>query len=157
MSAGDQIVAGQVPTPQYLQQLDSLRKLFDPQAATDRLEAYGKWLFGSTTVIAGFGAGLSNTSLSKLRGPGILVFALAMAAFGLSLVFASFSMAPHWATVNLNSLDNMLGAFNSQFASRHRVLTVAATAFAVALLLAALFATRFARGQEVATHRELHN
>jgi hypothetical protein len=137
VGGGNQVIPGVPTPPEEQQELTSLRALFDPKVAMDRLGAYGKWLFGSATIVGALGAGLSNAALSKLRGPGIVSFAVSVGLFGVSLFFASLSIAPHWVRVRLTELDSLRDAVNKQFASRQRVLTVASVAFAVALLMAA--------------------
>jgi hypothetical protein len=112
--------------------------VFDTKTALDRVDSYGKWLFGSAAIVGSLGAGLSNSSFAKLRGLGVWGFALAVVTLGLCLVAASQSLAPQWVEVRLTDLNSLRHAVNSQFDKRQRLLTVAAFFFALALTLAAL-------------------
>ena len=60
----------------------------------DRLDAYGKWIFGAATIVGTLGAGFSNTAFSKLRGFGVITFAAAVGIFGVALFFASLTHCP---------------------------------------------------------------
>lgn len=138
MSDSDQTIRGVVTTSADQQELTALRALFDAKPAMDRLDSYGKWLFSSAAIVGSLGAGLSNTSLSKLRGYGIFSFALAILMLGVCLVAASLSIAPHWEEVRLTDLENLRKAVQDQFVQRRKALNVAAVAFVVALVLATL-------------------
>jgi len=134
----DKVIHGTVVDQETKAEFDSLRGMFDPKAAVERLDSYGKWLFGSAAVVGSLGAGLSNTSLSKLRGAGVWIFALAVVSFGICLVAASRSIAPHWIEAKLAEISSLRKAVNSQFKSRQKQLNVAAGFFALALALAAV-------------------
>lgn len=137
MDANDQVIHGVPTPPDEQQELTSLQSLFDPKSAMDRLDAYGKWIFGAATIVGTLGAGFSNAAFSKLRGFGVITFAAGVGIFGVALFFASLSIAPHWVEVKTTQLASLRTAVNSQFASRQKALTVAATTFGIALLLAA--------------------
>jgi hypothetical protein len=132
-----QVIPGTPVSPEVKAEFDSLRAIFDTKAAFDRLDAYGKWLFGSTTIVGALGAGLSNSVFAKLRGPAAWVFGAAVLCLGICLVFASLSIAPEWAKVRLSELSSMLTAINNQFRRRQRFLTIASFLFALSLALAA--------------------
>jgi hypothetical protein len=134
----DEEIKGKVVSQEDKTEFESLRTIFDPKAALDRLDSYGKWLFASAAVVGSLGAGLSNTALSKLRGPGVWVFALAVVALGICLVAASRSIAPHWAKARVAELDSLRAAINTQFKTRQHQLNLAAGFFALALVLAAV-------------------
>jgi hypothetical protein len=119
-------------------QLASLRSVFDTKSALDRVDAYGKWLFASATIVGSLGAGLSNAAFSKLRGLGTVFFAASILALGASLVCASLSLAPKWVEVQLDVLKSMQDAVQAQFQKRQRFLTMASIFFALALAFAAL-------------------
>jgi hypothetical protein len=119
-------------------QLDLLRSVFNTKSALDRVDAYGKWLFASATVVGSLGAGLSNAAFSKLRGLGTIFFAASILALGASLVCASLSLAPQWVKVQLDVLKSMQDAVQEQFEKRQRFLTMASIFFALALAFAAL-------------------
>ena len=137
-SESDQTIRGVATTSSDQQELTALRALFDAKPAMDRLDSYGKWLFSSAAIVGSLGAGLSNTSLSKLRGYGIFSFALAILVLGVCLIAASMSIAPHWEEVRLADLGNLRKAVQDQFVQRRKALNVAAVAFVVALILATL-------------------
>ena len=134
----DKVIHGSVVSQEDKTEFDSLRTMFDAKAAVERLDSYGKWLFASAAVVGSLGAGLSNTALSKLRGPGVWVFALAVVSLGICLVAASRSIAPHWVKARIAELDSLRAAVNKQFKSRQGQLNVAAGFFALALVLAAV-------------------
>jgi hypothetical protein len=138
MTDGSDVIKGQVVSQEEKAEFDSLRAVFDPKAALDRLDSYGKWLFASAAVVGSLGAGLSNSAFSKLRGVGVWLFAFAILALGLSLVAASRSIAPHWINALINNLASLRGAVEKQFKTRQRQLAMAAGSFAFALVLAAL-------------------
>jgi hypothetical protein len=134
----DEEIKGTVVDQEDKAEFDSLRTIFDPKAALDRLDSYGKWLFASAAVVGSLGAGLSNTALSKLRGAGVWVFALAVMSLGLCLFAASRSIAPHWTKARVAVLDSLRAAINKEFKTRQRQLNLAAGFFALALVLAAV-------------------
>jgi hypothetical protein len=138
MPNGEEVIHGQPASPQQQQEMLSLRMLFDAKASVDRLDAYARWLFGSATIVGALGAGLSNSSLSKLHGAGIISFAVAVSVLGVCLVAASLSIAPHWEQVKLTDLESMRSAVNDQFVRRRVALCIASLSFACALLIAAI-------------------
>jgi hypothetical protein len=138
MAEPDEVIRGGVVPPEIKAEFDSLRTVFDTKTALDRVDSYGKWLFGSAAIVGSLGAGLSSSSFAKLRGLGVWSFALAVVALGVCLVAASQSLAPQWVEVRLTDLKSLRHAVNSQFGKRQRLLTVAAFFFALALTLAAL-------------------
>ena len=134
----DMVVKGQALSQEEKAEFDSLRSVFDPKAALDRLDSYGKWLFGASAIVGSLGAGLSNSAFSKLHGIGVWTFALAILAFGLSLVAASRSIAPHWIKASEYDLSSLRDAFNTQCKSRRMQLALAGAFFPTALVLAAI-------------------
>jgi hypothetical protein len=52
------------------------------KTALDRLYTYGKWLFGSATIVGTLGASLSNSAFSKLHGIAAWLFAGAVLSLG---------------------------------------------------------------------------
>jgi hypothetical protein len=126
MTNDDNVVRGQPVSQEEKEEFASLRAIFDPQSALTRMDSYGKWLFGSAAVVGSLGAGLSNTAFSKLRGPGIWLFAVAIVALGCCLVSASLSIAPHWAKAQVNDLNSLRRAVGYQFRVRQRQLTASA-------------------------------
>jgi hypothetical protein len=131
-------VRGGVVSQEEKAEFDSLRAVFDPKSAIDRLDSYGKWLFASATIVGSLGAGLSNSAFSKLRGAGLWLDATAIVALGLCLFAASRSIAPHWIEARLYDVDSLRTAVNNQFKSRRRQLAWATLLFAFALVMAAL-------------------
>ena len=138
MIEGDQVIRGRYVPPEQKAEMDSLRAVFDTKSAMDRLDAYGKWLFGSATIVGSLGAGLSSSLTPKLRGVGTWSFGLAVLAFGVCLVTASLSIAPKWVTVRLQDLASLHQAVNTQFRARQVWLTLAAIFFAFALALSSV-------------------
>lgn len=132
------IIKGEPVTPEQKAQFDALRALFDPKTGMDRLDAYGKWLFGSGVIVGSLGAGLSSSVLPKLRGLGTWSFVLAVVAFGICLIAASFSIAPKWVTVRMTDLESLRTAINEQFKERQKYLTTASVFFGVALALSGI-------------------
>jgi len=138
MSEGEITVRGTAATAEQKAEMASLRTVFDPKAALDRVDTYGKWLFTSAAVVGSLGAGLSNAAFTKLHGPSTWLFATAVLSLGVCLIFASASLAPQWVDANYYQLDSMRGAVNKQFAKRQFRLTSASIFFALALFLAAI-------------------
>jgi hypothetical protein len=138
MSDADQVIRGEYVPPEIKAEFDSLRTVFDTKSALDRLDSYGKWLFGSAAVVGSLGAGLSNSVFSKLHGLAAFLFAVAVLSLGICLVQASKSIAPHWVEIRLAELKSMREAVNSQFSNRQRLLTRASVFFSAALVLAAV-------------------
>jgi hypothetical protein len=137
MGSNNDVVRGQNLSQEEKAEFDSLRSIFDPKSAIDRLDSYGKWLFASAAIVGSLGAGLSNSAISKLHGWGVWLYAFAIVALGFCLVAASRSVAPHWIEARLADLSSLREAVNSQFEGRRRQLAWAAVSFAVALVLAA--------------------
>jgi hypothetical protein len=131
-------IPGQVIPPEIKAQYDSLRSVFDTKSSLDRLDSYGKWLFGSSAIIASLGAGFSNAALPKLHGSGVALFLTAILLLGVALWCAAASLAPDWVPVRFSDLDNMRKAARDAFARRGKYLNVAAGCFGLAIICAAL-------------------
>ena len=63
---------------------------------------------------------------------------MAVIALGISLVAASWSVAPKWEEVSREEMESLRDAVADQFRSRRRSLAVSTWFFAIALLLACL-------------------
>jgi len=135
---GPTITKGGFFTPEEKARYASLLTVFDPTAGLNRLDSYGKWIFGSASVVGALAAGLSNPAVSKLHGFAIWLFVFSVGAFGLSLVFASWSIAPHWASANIYGPQSLEDAVRKQMMSRKASLRWASILFALALFGAGL-------------------
>ncbi len=130
-------VKGTPATAEQIAEMTSLRAVFDPKTALDRLDTYGKWLFATAAIVGSLGAGLSNAALPKLHGFSLILFGLAVVCLDVCLVFASLSLAPKWVEANYYELLSMRAAVNKQLRKRQVLLTSASIFFCLALLLAA--------------------
>jgi hypothetical protein len=130
----DPPVRGVYTPPEEKAEGAALLTVFDPKAAVDRLDSYGKWLFTSAAIVGSLGAGFSNAAFSKLQGAGIWFFAAAIAAMGMCLFLASLSIAPHWVNVQIYDIASLRAAVQKQFKARKWELRGAGTLFATALV-----------------------
>src|SRR5215470_3393092 len=101
------IVHGTDVSAEEKAEFESLRTAFDPKAALDRLDAYGKWLFASAAIVGTLGAGLSNSAFSKLHDFSAWLFGGAVVCLGMALILATSSLAPKLTEVRLSELSSM--------------------------------------------------
>ena len=134
----DEVVKGTPVSDERLAQFNSLVTFFDAKTSMDRIDTYAKWIFASSAVVGALGVGLANGVVAKAHGMSLILFVVAIACLGVSLVAACRSIAPQEVEIELNQLESMRRAVNEQFATREAHLRTATTFYAVALLLAAM-------------------
>jgi hypothetical protein len=112
--------------------------MFDYDASQKTLDAFAKWLFGTSTVVGSLAAGLSVVGLAAYTPVATIMVASAVACLGVALSLAALSLQPRWKITNPNSIAKLVDVVQEQLEYRSRRLSVAARFFAVALLLAAV-------------------
>lgn len=128
---------GQVSKAQQ-DRLAALVDLLSAAHAVDRIDTFGKWLFGGLGTVGSLAVGFSVAAFAKPAGLGQVTFAAAVTILGISLAAASMALAPALVTYNPNSLTDMQAAVGRVLTRRWRIVRFAAAGFAVTLLLAGL-------------------
>ena len=128
---------GQVSKAQQ-ERLAALVDLLSPAHAVDRIDTFGKWLFGGLGTVGSLAVGFSVAAFSKPTGLGQFTFVAAVTFLGASLAAASMALAPALVTYNPNSLPDMQSAVGRILTRRWKTVRLAAVGFAVTLLLAGL-------------------
>ncbi len=133
----DTVITGTPVSAERQAQFNALVAFFDPKTSMDRIDAFAKWIFASSTVVGVLGVGLVNGVVAKAHGLSLILFTAAVAFLGVSLTAACWSIAPQLAEVYVDQLESMREEMNKQFAARERHLRVATVFYALALLTAA--------------------
>jgi hypothetical protein len=130
-------VPGQVSKAQQ-DRLAALVDLLSPAHAVDRIDTFGKWLFGGLGTVGSLAVGFSVAAFSKPSGLGQATFVAAVTVMGVSLAIASWALAPALVNYNPNSLTDMQQAVGGVLTTRWKIVRLAAVGFALTLLLASL-------------------
>jgi hypothetical protein len=124
-------------SPGEIERMKELQSFFNPEVGLKRLEDFAKWLFTAVAAVGVLGAAFSNAAFAGLERWGKTLFAAAIVAAGVSLAGAALSLNPRWVVANLSSRDSMTQAVAEAYRARRMPLTLAASGFVVALLMAA--------------------
>jgi len=112
-----------------------LRQMLGAKASLERIDAYSKWIFTLTTVVATLGVGLGAIALPK-NGDARFLYAVSVVFFALALGFAAWALKPQWLFYHPHSLEDMRESAGKQIKDRRFVIGGAAICLVVALILA---------------------
>jgi hypothetical protein len=150
--SGPQVNVGNVVPPDAVEQFKRFREKFLPDTRIEAQDTFAKWLFGLTTTVAAVGTGFSNAAFTKLSSGGVLIYALAVLAAGLGLMFAVFALSVELPNANWQSLDDMIVAFRKPLRSKKWLLILATFCLGTSLTLAAFAVYSTARERDPAEH-----
>lgn len=102
------------------------------------LDDFAKWLFPTAAVVGTLGVSFGVSSANSLSGVGRWLFAIAVAAVGVSLALAALARLPLPKRVNLYSRQDLASHIERVVMLRGGLLIAAAGFFAIALVLAGL-------------------
>jgi hypothetical protein len=116
----------------------AIRERLSPVRGLDTMETFDKWLFATVAVVGTLGTAFSLLDAGSLSGDAQTAFGVAVALTGVSLACAALALAPRRASFDRESPDSMREAIRKTSRVRFWSLSVAAVAFAAALVLAGL-------------------
>jgi len=102
----------------------------------DRIEDYGRWLFGSSAVLGSLAAGLNVSGVVQPYGKGLCLFGVSVALFGASLGLATMAIAPKWQEMRLQSPGSILEAIQDTNHRRKKWVGLSTLAFVLSLCCA---------------------
>lgn len=112
-----------------------LRQMLGAKASLERIDAYSKWLFTLTTLVATLGVGLGAITLPD-DGAARLMYATSVGSFALALGLAAWALKPQWLSYNPHSLEDMRESASKQIKNRRFVIGGASIFIVIALILA---------------------
>jgi hypothetical protein len=124
--------------PDEVADYEQLRDLISHGQSLSLLDDFAKWLFASAAIVGALGTSFGVSGANDLSGWGKTLFALAVAAVGVSLALSAFARLPLRITVNRYSPEEMASSIGRLTTIRGRLLAAAASLFALGLVLAAL-------------------
>jgi hypothetical protein len=143
---------GEEMPPDEVERLKRFREKLLPDTRIEAQDTFAKWLFGLTTTVAAVGTGFSNAAFTKLSSGGVLIYALAVLAAGLGLMFAVFALSVELPSANWQSLDGMIVAFRKPLRYKKWLLILATFCLGTSLTLAAFAVYTTARERGLAEH-----
>jgi hypothetical protein len=117
---------------------EQLRGLVSPEKSLALLDDFAKWLFAIAATVGTLGASFGVSNANELKGDGKTVFAVAVAAVGVSLALTALARLPLRIGVNRYSDVDLAKNVAWIITVRGILLGIAALLFAVALVLAGL-------------------
>lgn len=128
----------EVLSPEEIADYEQLRRLVSPETSLALLDDFAKWLFVIAAIVGTLGVSFEVSGANRLVGTGETLFAVAVAAVGVSLALIALARLPLSRGVNRYSNVSLAKHVAHVTMVRGRLLTVAAVLFAVGLVLAGL-------------------
>lgn len=135
--AGDDLTTGPI-SKEEVADYEELRRLYSPSETVRILDQFAIWLFASTAIVGGLGAGFGVTGLNHLHRTGKGLFVAAIVSLSVSLALAAFARTPFRVRVNRYRISDLRAAHERVAIVRFWLLFLAAVLFACALMLAGL-------------------
>lgn len=124
--------------PDEVADYEQLRDLISDGKSLALLDDFAKWLFAAAAIVGALGTSFGVSGANDLTGWGKRLFALAVGSVGVSLALAAFARLPLPIKVNRYSPEDMAEQVGRLAKIRGCLLAIAATLFALGLVLAGL-------------------
>jgi hypothetical protein len=110
----------------------------DPAVSMTRMSTYARWILTGNTLVVILAGALATIGVTKIDRPQAQVtYSYAIVLLGLSMVIASFALAPQSADVSVDQPEKVTETYLRLLRQRYWFVTIASVCFATALSLAA--------------------